>query len=170
MSELLNKLLELAESNMNENEYVQVADILKKIYDCKPDDEGFITLSKPFTIYYDGDDGGDEQLFQIISYKKNERIENTTYKIKYDDHEKIFKHREMLSFIRYKLETVCITDFAIDSNWLEVHQFITYRNFSNAYKTCHCDSDCEDKMDKYDEIITKYVDIIYTNWQNCIKD
>lgn len=36
MSELLNKLLELAESNMNENEYVQVADILKKVYDSKP--------------------------------------------------------------------------------------------------------------------------------------
>ena len=31
-NEILSKLLELAESNMNENEYIQVADILKKVH------------------------------------------------------------------------------------------------------------------------------------------
>ena len=163
-NEILGKLLELAESNLNENEYIRVADLLKQAHTMLPNEKGIITFEKPFMVLYNDEDNCSMLLFKIYAYTIG-GSENTldTYHVFYNHCNKLFTYDELKDFIKYKLKTICVTDFMIDG-WLG-HEHISYKCFSNAYNECECecDDDCG-RMEKHNEIITKYVDIIVVNF------
>jgi hypothetical protein len=166
-NETLSKLLELAESNLNENEYIQVADILKKAHILIPNKDGSIHLPEPFRVKYFDFNGELVSLFEVFAFEKSPFKFHTSYRN--NDLTKVFNYRNMEDFIKYKLNSVCVTDLFIDG-WLG-NEAIMYENFSSKYRHDEdCDCNEHHKMEYHDDIILKYVDILMKNLKKYIEE
>jgi len=167
--ELVNNLLELAQKNMSEGDYLEVANLLKEKYKIIDEVEyETIILESPIEFFTT-----DEHLFTVKGFKYRKCLkEHLHYKnilgryiLQIQEEKYYIKDCDIFHFIDTIIENQLLRDLIIKNSFYGIHKIFFVNKYIRHYKSLNRDEDddYEEDVDQCCEIFDSYIKPQFTN-------